>query len=71
MVVSLADLVQRIQLAQPPFQALIADIMGLALADYSLNEFRDYAVRRQNGGAKGQVFILHGLLKTRFVKDCF
>ena len=37
--------------------------MGLALADHHLDRRGDHAVRRQNSGEKGQVFVPHGPLE--------
>lgn len=40
-------------MAQPPFKALVTDAMGLALADYRLNGFRDHTVCCQYHGEEG------------------
>ena len=39
-----------IQLAQPPFQTVIADIVGLSLADHRLEGLCNHAVLRQQAG---------------------
>ena len=53
-----------IQLAQPPFQPLIAHIVALALADHRLDGLGNHAVCHQQIGQKGQVFIPYCRLKS-------
>ena len=46
-----------IQLAQPPLQAVIADIVGFPLADHRLEGLDDHAVLRQHIGQQRKVFV--------------
>ena len=46
-----------IQLAQPPFQTVIADIVGLSLADHRLEGLCNHAVLRQQAGQQGEIFV--------------
>ena len=43
-------LLAEVQLTQPPFQALVADVVGFALANHGLNGFRNHTVCRQTSG---------------------
>ena len=52
-----------VQLAQPPFQPLVADVVGFALADHSLDGFCDHAICYKYSGEKGQILIPHSLLQ--------
>ena len=50
-------------MAQPPFQPLVADVVGFALADHSLDGFCDHAICYKYSGEKGQILIPHSLLQ--------
>ena len=52
-----------IQLAQPPFQAVVADIVRFALADHSAQRLIEQAILHKYTGQEGQIFSLYGILQ--------
>lgn len=61
---SLPVFLAQIKLAQPPFQAMVADIVGLAFADYSAKRLIRHTVLHQHVGQKRQVFVLNSILES-------
>ena len=55
-------LLAEVQLPQPPFQPLVADVVGFALADYRLEGLCDHSILCQNSREKRQVLVPYGLL---------
>lgn len=53
----------QVHLCQPPLEPFVADVVGLALADYRLDGFRKQTVRRQSIGQQWKVFIQNSVLQ--------